>query len=563
MKVRKCLVIFFDVFLLVALFWIVRYWHSRQFGLYEDDLTIIPSVLQMTFRQVVQYVFSYIAQFQGQGRPLHHSFIYLFSWLGWNLAGLWGAYLIGYSITIINIGLFYGLMRRTVGRSFALVAGFCYVLFSADTTQAYLTLSLGMQPSITFLLLAFHCYLSKKRLLAYILAFLILLGYETPFLVFIVAPLLEKDWNKPLVKKLLLHILVVGLLLILIYTIRVILNGSGGVVDLTPFQMIKYAVEHMVEGPVVSLWTYVYRPIQTIKSLNLETGLAILFAFFVFSWIFYRLDLPLRVKARDLWHTFNDPASWSALPYDIKSSLHLFLAGLAMLVLAYPITFTLSGFELTGRSTRVHSAGVVGAAIMLASVIFMFIYLANAHNVLRQSVNIVIALELALMVGYGFVIQRDYVLAWQYQKEFWTELLPLIPDANNGTVVLVDPKALQDTSQIGANTWNLPRILYQLYEIPASIKKIPAVNRLAAGWESTLVVDGRFQVNSTTVSSAPDNYGTYDSESIIIIQAENGHLVRRTTITLDGIEYTLKPETQPFLSALHHGFLYNLMINQP
>ncbi|HEY5158764.1 MAG TPA: hypothetical protein VII93_12445, partial [Anaerolineales bacterium] len=87
--------------------------------------------------------------------------------------------------------------------------------------------------------------------------------------------------------------------------------------------------------------------------------------------------------------------------------------------------------------------------------------------------------------------------------------------------------------------------------------------RLAAGWENTLVVDGRFQVNSTTVSSAPDNYGTYDSESIIIIQAENGHLVRRTTITLDGIEYTLKPETQPFLSALHHGFLYNLMINQP
>ena len=66
------------------------------------------------------------------------------------------------------------------------------------------------------------------------------------------------------------------------------------------------------------------------------------------------------------------------------------------------------------------------------------------------------------MTGYGFIIQRDYVNAWQYQRAFWTELLPLIQDAGDYNVILVDPQALKDTRQIGANYWNLPRVLYQL-----------------------------------------------------------------------------------------------------
>jgi hypothetical protein len=127
----------------------------------------------------------------------------------------------------------------------------------------------------------------------------------------------------------------------------------------------------------------------------------------------------------------------------------------------------------------------------------------------------------------------------------------------------VDPAALQDTSQIGANYWNLPRVLYQLFQFPSATKLPPGVNRLAEGWQNTLAVDGVFQVNSTTVFSATDDYGNYDSSKVIIIQEENDRLVRRFTINLGGIDYTLKPETKPILPALPHGLLFNLMINQP
>jgi hypothetical protein len=175
-----------------------------------------------------------------------------------------------------------------------------------------------------------------------------------------------------------------------------------------------------------------------------------------------------------------------------------------------------------------------------------------------------VALELALLAGYGFVIQRDYVNAWQYQRQFWSELVPLIPDAGQGTVILVDPQALHDTRQIGANYWNLPRVLYQLYNFPGNVTSIPVVNRLEAGWQNTLIgSDGLVQVNAVTVYSVPGYYGEYDPHNTILIQAEGGHLVRVESVVIDGQEYALKPVSAPVLPGLPRGFLYDLMIVQP
>jgi hypothetical protein len=95
MKNRKWLLVALDLLLLAGLFWVARYWHSRSFGLYEDDLTIIPGAIQMKLGELLKFIGSYIVTFQGQERPLHHSFIRLFSWAGWRLAGLWGMYLVG------------------------------------------------------------------------------------------------------------------------------------------------------------------------------------------------------------------------------------------------------------------------------------------------------------------------------------------------------------------------------------------------------------------------------------------------------------------------------------
>ena len=239
-----------DILLLVVIFWIARYWHSGQFGLYEDDLTRIPHALQLPAKGLFQYLVSLFTHFEGQGRPFHPVFIYLFSWLGWRVAGHWGPYLIGFVITAVNIGLFYWLIRRVSDRALALLSSLAFVLYAADTTQAFLTHSLGLQPSALLILLAMHGYLSGRRFLSYTLAFIVLFGYELPFVIFAAVPLFKPSWNKHLLKELFLHGLILAIMLGSVFALRTYI-GEDRVAGLTLRQLATTPILHMIQGPLV------------------------------------------------------------------------------------------------------------------------------------------------------------------------------------------------------------------------------------------------------------------------------------------------------------------------
>jgi hypothetical protein len=547
---------------LLALLWVIRYWHSAHFGLYEDDLTIIPGAIQMSFSEMIRFVFAYIVSFSGQARPLHHSFVYLFSWLGWHIGGLWGPYWIGYLLTAINICLFYFLLKRAYNPTIALVGGLAYVLYSADTTQAYLTMSLGFQPSMTFLLCACHAYCSNKRIPAYLLAFLIFFSYETPALVFLAAPLLKKDWNTRLLKEFLVHGAIMAGMIVLVYFLRVRVVGTVGVLNLTPGQMIVPVLDHILQGPIVSLGTYLYRPIQMLASFNLETAAVVALAFAAFLWIFSRLPTTLNLKIHDLWQAAGHPGQGSAETDELKQLGRLAGTGLVMLAMAYPLTFTVRAYALSGRDTRVHTAGVMGAAILVASVFFLLIALANGHRVWHWIGNGIMALALALLVGYGFIIQRDYVMAWQYQRQFWTELLPLVQDAQSTTYILVTSEGLKDTAQIDANTWALSNVLGQLYEFPSP--GVPRVFRLRAGWQDHLEKSAAIYLSGVTSYVAPDFFEKADFPNIILIDTSSGKMVRRTApLTVEGQSFSIMQPGASGLSSYPRSLLYRLMIVQP
>ncbi len=545
-----------DILLLVAIFWVVRYWHSGQFGLYEDDLTRIPDAVQLSTQGLWQFLMSLFTQFEGQGRPFHPAFIYLFSWLGWRIAGHWGPYLIGFVITAVNIGLFYWLIRRVSDRALALLSSLAFVLYAADTTQAFLTHSLGLQPSVLLILLAMHCYLSDWRFLSYTLAFIVLFGYELPFVIFAAVPLFKPNWNKYLLKELFLHGLILAIMLGSIFTLRSYI-GENRVAGLTLQQLATTPILHMIQGPLVSLGTYVLRPIQALQAINAEIAVVALVVFVALIFILWRLDIKSGPGLSTLWRKIR---SHEPLPDTIKLLWHMAVTGAVMLILAYPLTFTVRAYAISGRDTRVHAAGAAGAAILIGCVAYFLLILANGRW--RWVVNLTLAFFFALMAGYGFVIQSDYVRAWQLQKQFWVELLPLIPDAGDGTVILVDRAALTDTRQIGANYWNLPRVLMQLYDFPDGMEFVPVVHRLETGWENYLLgPDGRFQINAKTTYSVPGYFGEFEPDNVILIQSDDGQLVRRKTIMLGGQEYLLKQLTDPVLPNLPHGFLYNLLLD--
>src|SRR4030042_2325801 len=132
--------------LLMVTLWVVRYWHSAAFGFYEDDLTHLPRAAAMSLGEVFAFAFdpARIANLYGQGHPLHYTFIYLLTNLGWRLGGIQGPYWLGFCVQAVNLCLFYALLRRIHSQALGVLGGLAYVLYSADTTQAYLTYSLGL-----------------------------------------------------------------------------------------------------------------------------------------------------------------------------------------------------------------------------------------------------------------------------------------------------------------------------------------------------------------------------------------------------------------------------------
>jgi hypothetical protein len=181
-------------------------------------------------------------------------------------------------------------------------------------------------------------------------------------------------------------------------------------------------------------------------------------------------------------------------------------------------------------------------------------------------VTLLLAIWLGLLSGYGFVIQRDYRLAWTYQRQFWTSLVHLIPDVTEGDSILVEPQGLQDTRQIGANYWNLPVVLGQIYDFPRAWHDPVWVYRMTESWEDSILgEDGNLVLDASTVFAPPDTFRDTDPSKAILIQTDENRLSRVTRpLEIDGSAVRFKgtgtqKEGEP---PYPPGFLYQYLIGQ-
>lgn len=551
----------FDVLFLAVIFWLGRYFYSSHFGLYEDDLTRIPDAISMNLLGIWDHLGFLMTRYFAN-RPLHEGLIYMFSWLGWQIDGLWGAYWIGYLITVVNIALFYFLLKKIHSRLLGLLGGLAYALFSADTTQAYLTMSLGGQLSNTFLLAAFHIYLYGRRWISYVLIYpIILFAYETPFLVFMAAPLLNKSISgKQFWKTLFVHFGILMTMLLSSFLMRYT-QGRSVEFEMGYAETAHTALIHLAQGPLVALGTYLYRPYQVIMALTPAIGIFSLISFILIGTYLWMVNRTVKPYSGSLLG-FIRMGKISSLDDQTRLLFQLAVAGVVMLVLAYPLTFTTRLTAISGRTTRGHLAGVSGASLVFAvfSYAILMIFAYYHHEKLAIAL---LSGWFALLLGFGVIIQQDYIKAWQYQKDFWAKILPLIPDAGAGTAILVQPEGLDDVLQIGANTWNMSRVLNQLYVFPVDPTVVPRVYRLIPGWQDKIALeDGSFQINSETVTAPPDNYNIFQSDRVIIISTEGGSFKRvNGPPKINGVRYPLKPQTEPVLPYLQRGVLYSLLLN--
>lgn len=546
---------------LALLVWTARFWHSGGFGLYEDDYSRIPDGMGMTWPQLVHQVSRNFQHLSDHGLPLHGSLILFLSHVSQRLGGLGVGYFIGYLLVAANTYLFYALLRRLHSPSLGLMGGVAYALFSADTTQAFLTHAFGLQPSMSFILLAFHSYLSKRRVLAFALAALTLFTYETVYPAFLAAPLLVTAPDRNRSKAWIAH--AIGLVAILLaVTVLRLAVGESRVSGMNASALVATSLTHMAQGPLVSLGTYLYRPIQALASGSPEVYLAASLAFFPLAAVFSALKVGEKISTQELRAFLRGDFAFTRLAPHAQALVRLGLVGLFMLVMAYPLTLTVRGYAVSGRDTRVHFAAVLGASVIIA-VLWMLLLKTVSAGRKRVLANVMAALLFSLLLGSGFLVQKDYVMAWMYQQEFWESLLPLVHDASSGTVILIDPEGLPYTRQIEAISWNVSRVLSRLYDFPASWEKPPTVYRLVPVWRERIITeDGLVRLNELTTAAPPSLYRTVESSKVILIETAGGHLRRRQEpLRLGEDTLRLSADMNGDLYSFPGGILYQYLID--
>ena len=578
------------VFIFLAItIWIAYFWHSASFGLYSEDMSFVGDAMERNWYQALSN-FKQQIKIMHEGRPLQFGLIPLLSFIGLKMGGLHVAYFIGYAIFTVNAFLFYTLLKRLSDREvFAVTGALAFCLFPAHTVQIWLTAALSIQPSLTFLLLASHCYLSGRKKLSYLLILATLFCYEPFFPLFLAVPLLKQKWNSRLVRELVRHALVMGGLFFCVIALRK-LQGESRVADLDILSAIGTSIKAMLMGPIVSLTSFLSRPLETLGALggnerNVgELWLFLLLSFAGFAWILSRLNLVTSGKALPLTTTINSNSK--VLPPKttefLNSLAKLALVGAMMLVLAYPLNIKHSVTNVNDLVSRIHVAATVGASIVCACVCSAILFLGATYRMKRVAIAIIAAF-FALLVGFGVMVQQDYRLAWQYQRAFVTDVVELAPDLDDETILFIDPTGFRDPKYLKAFENGYPMLnstlmfskIYPAISTPKKYSKwFNAYILMSPNWKETMIVDGNsFRLNESMrpviwgrfqEQWKSKGYRTFASSELILVEAKNGQLTRRTDpLVIDGKEFPLKkkPATNPPL--LKNAPIYDYLIKSP
>lgn len=519
-----------------------------EFGLYEDDYWRIPPAMEARWGELWTWLTNLVLNYgHTQGRPLHDGLIQLFAWIGAHLGGMLGMFVLAFVIVAANSILFLAVLRRAeLPEHVAIPAAFAFALFPADTTQAFLTHSFGIQPSLGFLLLGTYLYLSGRRKVAHVVAAGSLFCYETIYPLWLGIPLLEREWNGRWRRHAALHSGVFAL----VVSGAVLLRSVAGEerVHLLKSEAVRQRLMHnIVEGPVVALSSYWHKFREGIGSLNAEywwvlavAAAAVFSALSVIElppWPGFRArasEAALRrkkkrgkkkpeVQPRGVRGRPRDPLAFISQAVQIRA-VRLVAASLVLLALAYPFTATVDARTTFGRGTRVHVAAAVGASLLIG---LIWSALLRISARLKCALLAVLAATVYFigLVGAGLEVQGEYARSWRVQQEAWTQIVRLAPDLTQDTVVLVERIGAAGLREIAPWSWATHMVVWRLYEFPADWSRWPQVIPIFRGWEAKLRAGRPLR----SVVELPSYQKLPEKPEYILLRGRRGRLVRMET----------------------------------
>ena len=129
-------------------------------------------------------------------------------------------------------------------------------------------------------------------------------------------------------------------------------------------------------------------------------------------------------------------------------------------------------------------------------------------------------------------------------------------------MIAVDSSGLRESVHIGANTWNLPRVLERILEFPEHWDESPSVYRMQDGWLDHLHEgDGTLIMDHPVALTPTDHVRTIPSTDMILIITDGGTVTRQNSpIAIDGNMYPVRNESEPVLPKLPKRTFYDVLI---
>ncbi|MFQ5471244.1 MAG: hypothetical protein ACE5EH_13265, partial [Gammaproteobacteria bacterium] len=407
-------------------------------------------------------------------RPLGRFIRYGLTYLGAEIGGLIGVYLIGYLIVSLNTILTYSIIRHIAPFPVAVIGALAFCLFPADTTKILITHSLQLQVGLTFSLIAIILYQHGRYILPYILAMCCLLTYESTVLPLLAAPFLGKQLSNRIGREITGHVAIIIALLAIVLLSRHFLGETrvAGLGNANPVIPLGRAWMAMAIGPMASFAMYLYRPVTVL----LEGGISTYLVMAVYSCMTF-------VFVKKIWGDANintgkheSTYSTKLIPFQIRinyspdtgRALILLITGIVLWFISYAFAFSKDHWPpvtVEGRMTSVHLAATFASALTVAAMIW-FVYIALA--VRRKKTTVVIALAsvyFSFLAGFAYIVQEDLARSWKYQKEFWHQVISLVPDIDEKTTIFFFNKYdnLKKTKYIYTHSWANTIVLDRVY----------------------------------------------------------------------------------------------------
>jgi len=534
------------IFLLVIAF-TAYFFHFRKFGFYEDDYWMAGIPANSTFGELLDFIKAGLVNFESnQGRYAATILPFLLTFIVFKTGGMYFLYIFGMLLVTLNAYLVYIILKKGFPEFIAFMGAIIYLLYPSDTTKGLLIHIYHLQFSVVFTLTGMILFLNNRKIPGFIVALLSLLIYESAFLPFIFVPFLaHREWNKKMWLRLIYHWLIIGVIFVALFIFRKSL-GEKIVTELELSDLIKKTLLSLIKGPVIAIWAFIKAPADTLIKLRTTLPYILVAGIFTVTFIFIK---SAGIKLSDKW-VKGLKSDGKLLKGEVKLNeefdfaVKAFIIGVLILVVGYIFAIThYPPTDLKGRGTSVHLGGTFGGAMAVSAVIYFIFYIITS-DLWRKVFTVFLGLYIALLAGYGSIIQKDYMVSWDYQKIFWKHVLEVCPDLEDKTMIFVNDKNESPAEYIISDSWACPIILDNLFKFPAEWERSPKLqvikDSIAAMLymeDSTLVYEPRFPF-------------LFDVEKKIIL--EDGHVIF--------LEYSGDNMVRQFKDTVIHGITLELQI---